>query len=378
MRDELVLQLICEEFEYDKLPEELDNILLEDESPIKLIGDLDSDKDVQKESDKESKEVEDLVGIDDLIDKMEENSDDEDLSVNINPDRKLNLKLIDNIEDDLKVDLNDDKIKNIQLVIKKFADKIVSDDKSDLSLNITDNDNINNQSDDSNDIKVNINNDTDKSDITVNVNDDASSKESKSDINVNVKSKSEESSKDSDYADVKIKLKNSISYDQEDKTTLFIKKRDDLIQNGNPNMQLSVCLKVIVELKKSLDRLINFIPDEIILVRTKYIIGDMIDSILESSDSLLKDDEKLKDLIYKVFDLVISINEYITTHYIHLEDKLDKQDKPEEDKQISKQLKDVEDKTKEEKKQENDVDTDDNFSTSDLDIKEPNINKQKI
>ena len=135
-------------------------------------------------------------------------------------------------------------------------------------------------------------------------------------------------------------------------------------------MQLSVILKIIVDLKKSLDRLINFIPDEIILVKTKYLLGDLLNEILESSDLLLKDKDKLKDNIYKIFDLVISINDYISRKYAELEDKIDTDTKESENKQIKQSLDNTEetfeDKQNNEQEQENNT------------IKSPNINKRKI
>ena len=134
-------------------------------------------------------------------------------------------------------------------------------------------------------------------------------------------------------------------------------------------MQLSVILKIIVDLKRSLDRLINFIPDEIILVKTKYLLGDLLNEILESSDLLLKDKEKLKDNIYKIFDLVISINDYISRKYADLEDKIDQDTKESEDKQITQSLDNTE---------ENIEDKQNNDEQNNNVIKSPNINRKKI
>ena len=363
LRDELVLQLICEDFStYYELSEDLDKILSEDESPIKLITDLDSDKEVKKESDKKSSEVEDLLNMDTIIDKLEkENEENIDVNIKDTKKDKVHLTISSNEKDE---ELDDD-IVNIQLLLRKAEEDILKDD--DIEVNVKD-------IDKANDINVNIMNKKDEDNLSVKVNDKKKSS-SNSDISVKIRSnKKKDNDKDSDIV---VNLTNLSSNDQDDKTTLFMKKRDELIEKANPNMQLSVCLKIIVDLKKSLDRLINFIPDEVVLVRTKYIIGDMLDAILESNELILKDSKKLKNLIYKTFELVVSVNEYITNKYTQLEDKLDKQNKKAEDKQISKQLNDVE---KIEKEKENDKES---LSLDDLDNmissqeKVPNVNKQK-
>lgn len=341
------MQLICEDFDYDELSSELDNILLEDESPIKLIHDLDSDKKVKKESDKISDEVEDLLKSTDLIDKLE-NENEEDIDVNIDDTNK---------EDDIYLKLN-----NYSNTNNNDLDINVSD-KNDNDIYLRVNDSINdkmdiNVNDNSNkDMNININNSSNTS-LLPNTNlflnlKDSNTRLDKNDVNVILKSKDTTSSdinvklnnpKSSDNTstnkknEVNVNLTNLDSNSDETKTDLFIKKRDELIEKANPNMKLSVCLKIIVDLKKSLNKLINYIPDETILVRTKYLLGDLIDSILESSDLLLKDDKKLKDMVYKVFDTVISINNYITDHYIKIEDKINAKDKESEDKQISNQL----------------------------------------
>ena len=128
----------------------------------------------------------------------------------------------------------------------------------------------------------------------------------------------------------------------DDKISSFINKRDELLSQDDPNLQLSTCLKIVVNLKKSLERLINYVPDEVILTQTKYILGDILDNLIDNSSILLKDKERLKKVIYKIFDIVISINKYIEEKYVEIEDKIDSHEKDRENQLISKQITNVE------------------------------------
>ena len=378
MKAQLLMQLILEDFDMDEETMRINQVFLnEDESPIDIISDLDKDKEVKKKSDKESDEVTDLLGIDKLADRLEDNPEelenikDKKLKLTIDdeePKIKLQLSDLDDIDD-----LDADNIEQVILKLKSSNNKydndinltLKSNNKSDIEVKLNDtDDNISNSSSSDIQVKVNDNNPDDTINLKLKSND--SSIDSNT---INVKLKSDEDFND-DNADVKIKLTNTDDNSQETKESLFIKKRDELIQSDDPNMQLSVILKIIVDLKKSLDRLINFIPDEIILVKTKYLLGDLLNEILESSDLLLKDKDKLKDNIYKIFDLVISINDYISRKYAELEDKIDTDTKESENKQIKQSLDNTEetfeDKQNNEQEQENNT------------IKSPNINKRKI
>lgn len=376
IKAQLLMQLILEDFDMDEETMRINQVFLnEDESPINIISDLDKDKEVKKESDKESDEVTDLLGIDKLADRLEENPEElEDIK-----DKKIKLT-IDNEEPKLKLQLSDlddiddldaDNIEQVILKLKSSNNqsnndsdinlKLKSNDKNDIEVKLDD---VHNTSISSSDIqiKVNDNNPEDTINLKLKFDDSIDSD------TIKVKLKSDEDFNDNN-ADVKIKLTNTDDNSQETKESLFIKKRDELIQSDDPNMQLSVILKIIVDLKKSLDRLINFIPDEIILVKTKYLLGDLLNEILESSDLLLKDKEKLKDNIYKIFDLVISINDYISRKYADLEDKIDQDTKESEDKQITQSLDNTE---------ENIEDKQNNDEQNNNVIKSPNINRKKI
>ena len=376
MKAQLLMQLILEDFDMDEETMRINQVFLnEDESPIDIISDLDKDKEVKKESDKESDEVTDLLGIDKLADRLEDNPEelenikDKKLKLTIDneePKIKLQLSDLDNIDD-----LDANNIEQVILKLKSSNTKydndinltLKSNDKSDIEVKLNDTDN--NISTSSSDIQVKVDDNNPNNTINLKL----KSNNSIDNDTINVKLKSNEDFND-DNADVKIKLTNTDDNSQETKESLFIKKRDELIQSDDPNMQLSVILKIIVDLKKSLDRLINFIPDEIILVKTKYLLGDLLNEILESSDLLLKDKDKLKDNIYKIFDLVISINDYISRKYAELEDKIDTDTKESENKQIKQSLDNTEetfeDKQNNEQEQENNT------------IKSPNINKRKI
>ena len=366
LRSELIMQLICEDFNYDELSSELDNLLTEDESPIKLIGDLDSNKKVKKESDKISNEVEDLLNTDTIIDRLEKEYE-EDINVNIDPnkDKELNVDINNNSKENINLNLSN---KNSNKKIDVNIDN--NSNKDNINVNLT-----NNQSFFNNYDNFDINNIKDNDYSTINLK-LTSSILSNNNLNVKLKdlndkedNKNTNSSSNDKKPDLNVNLTNLTSNNEENKSDLFIKKRDELIEKANPNMKLSVCLKIIVDLKKSLEKLINFIPDEDILVRTKYLLGDLIDSILESSDLLLKDEKKLKEMIYKVFDTIISVNNYITDHYIKLEDKIDTQSKDSDNKQIQNQLDKVEINSL--------FKADDIINNTDIKAT-PNINRKKI
>ena len=375
IRAQLLMQLILEDFDMNENDMRINQILLsEDESPIDIINTLDKDKETKKESDEESDEIKDLLGIDTLVDKLEDEKDDNDeFGVNFNKTDTLHVKVSE--DDSFEKEDNND-IKPINVILK--------DIKNEVNVNVKDNDDIEKNNLKTDIVNVNVNDQVvGKNDIKVNITDTDDNKDSGADIHLKLKNKDKDdiivrlkneksnSESDDEDADIKINLTNVDNKSTETKTSLFIKKRDELIQSDDPNMQLSVCTKIIVDLKKSLERLINFVPDEIILVRTKYLLGDALDEILESSDLILKDPKKIKDIIYKVFDMIISVNEYIESKYIQLEDKLDNQSKEQEDKDISKQLNDTEDQ--------NNNDNLNNFENNETKlIKRPNINRQKI
>ena len=375
IRAQLLMQLILEDFDMNENDMRINQILLsEDESPIDIINTLDKDKETKKESDEESDEIKDLLGIDTLVDKLEDEKDDNDeFGVNFNKTDTLHVKVSE--DDSFEKEDNND-IKPINVILK--------DIKNEVNVNVKDNDDIEKNNLKTDIVNVNVNDQVvGKNDIKVNITDTDDNKDSGADIHLKLKNKDKDdiivrlkneksnSESDDEDADIKINLTNVDNKSAETKTSLFIKKRDELIQSDDPNMQLSVCTKIIVDLKKSLERLINFVPDEIILVRTKYLLGDALDEILESSDLILKDPKKIKDIIYKVFDMIISVNEYIESKYIQLEDKLDNQSKEQEDKDISKQLNDTEDQ--------NNNDNLNNFENNETKlIKRPNINRQKI
>ena len=425
LRAQLVLQLVLEDFNLDDESMKIDQALLQEEdSPINLVV---TDSDVKNKADEESAEVTDLVGIDKLVDRIEDNPEDVDkirskrIKLNILDSEPNNLKLslssLDKIESDVDADniedvvlkltnnnSNDSNDLNLKLKSNSKVDAKVSvKDDSTVSVGVKDDEDPTNDStlhvgvsgndditdpnaihiglkaDDDSDLHLKLNrNATTKETVNVNLN-DASDSNGSSDLKVKLKSKDSFNKKTSDF---NINLTNTTDNSFQTKEELFIKKRDELIQSDDPNLQLSVCLKIIVDLKQSLDRLISFVPDEVILVKTKYLLGDLLNEIIESSDLILKDPEKLKENIYKIFDLVISINDYISKKYTQLEDRLDTQIKDYENKQINKSISDSEQNSQEKQNNElnglnNSQDSQDSQESVQLD-KTPNINRKKI
>ena len=466
-RAQLLMHLLVEDYDMDEETLRINEALLsEDESPIKLIATLDTDDEIREESDADSAEVEDLLGIDTLIDKLEDFEDDnqEELDLDLKTTPTFRLNLVSDDDEDLKKD-DDDHFKQFNVILKKvehLADPDsneeiidlnldtnnksgdlqvnIDDTKNKLKLNVVDLwDDNSDFLDDSGDIKVklkdkkqedlfdsngnlkvnikdnkkiNLDLKDNNADFAVNLNDNPipgdkgtinlTLKDKEPEIQLNLKGNDTNSSKElklklsdkdkdgNPKGDIKIKLNDAndrTSSTGDSKVDEFIKKRDELLAEEDPNLKLSTILKIIVQLKKSLERLINHIPNEVILVRTKYIIGDILDNLMDNSELILKDDEKLKKIIFRVFSLVISINDYITKKYTELEDNLDDQTKPTDDKQIEDSIESAE-KNQEEKLKNNEIDNHaSNMAPKEEELiqnkveptyKRPNINKKRI
>ena len=266
---------------------------------------------------------------------------------------KVEIRDNDNKEDELKVVIND-KVKSGDINVK------VNDNKEDDA-----------------DFKVNINNNSSTS----------------GDINLKLKNSKEDLPIGD--GDIKVRLKN-VSTEPEDKVSSFINRRDELLSTNNPNLQLTTCLKIIINLKKSLERLVTYIPNENVLAQTKYLVGDILDNLMDNSTIILSTPEKMKKIIYKIFDMLLSINKYIENKYNELEDKLDNTTKKQEDEDIDKSSHnvdvinafkevaktlgvDTEDGTKDFLEKESSKPIDDNKNDKDGKIKPiPNINKKRI
>ena len=349
------MRMILNEFNLDEEDMKLKQAILgEDESPIDIIVQLDNDKEVKETSDEISDDVDNMLDIDDIIDKLEymedeEDFDEEDSIIDLKIKRdKLLAQVSTNTDEEF-----DDSFTNINVNLKspKTLNVDIESDKS-LDVNIDDKPNINNGVVDVT-LKDRVKNDP--STLDLKLNDNSTNEKGTLKLKLKDKDAGEEVVKlkvtntttgkaTGEKGEVQVKLVN-LDDEDNDKISEFIKKRDELLQSKDPNLMLSSCLKIIVQLKKSLERLINHIPNEVILVRTKYLIGDMLDQIMDNSELILKDNDRLKEIVYKVFSLVISINDYINKKYIELEDKLDDQTKDEENEQIADSLKDAEKKT---------------------------------
>ena len=354
LRAEYLMSLIVEDFNLDEEYMKINQIFLnEDSSPVELITKLDNkDKDNKEESDEAAEDVIDLMDIDKLADKLEDPRFN--LTIEDEPDRfNVNISPNDDIDDDI-ADL-DNIANSLNLVIK---DKVNDDSTINLTLKNSAPNDINLKIDDDlpdNDINLNIKQDIDSdADIHLKLT-DTSSDSNDNEIKLTLKNtkdltpeedsgvvnvKLSDDPKDAD-GDIHIKLMNTEN-EADDKISSFINKRDELLSQDDSNLQLSTCLKIVVNLKKSLERLINYVPDEVILTQTKYILGDILDNLIDNSSILLKDKERLKKVIYKIFDIVISINKYIEEKYVEIEDKIDSHEKDRENQLISKQITNVE------------------------------------
>ena len=380
MRVNTILSLICEDFNIDEDVMKINQALLsEDSSPIELIdNNKQQNNDIEETSDEITDDVLDMLDIDTLADKLEDDDNStlhlsidnpKVINVNIEPQEKIHLKVFENDDDDNIDDTLTKDIDSLNVILKnndninvKLTNNSTNSDDT-INLKIKKDKQINaivNDKDNSNDniINVNLNDDvksTTNDDNTIHVdlkdkdNDDGdiqlSLKKTKDlknvdDTTINLKLNNDINGINGDKDTIHIKLMN-VEKELSDKIGAFISKRDELISSQDPNLQLTTCLKIISNMKKSLERLINYVPDEVILAKTKYFIGDILDNLTDNSAFIMNNPDKMKKVIYKVFDVVISVNKYIEEKYIQIEEKIDTSSKDKEDKDIDKQIIDV-------------------------------------
>ena len=409
LRSNIILSMICEDINLEDESMLINQALLgEDESPIDIINKIDSKntEEVKKESDETVEDIFSTLDIDSLVDKLEaeEEQDEEDaerISLKINDtssnklrlniqdsddeevDNVVNLKIKKHPKDELKVNIKEPDIMKQPLKVEVRDD---DDNNKEDELKVVINDKVK-----SGDINVKVNdNKEDNADFKVNINNNSSTS---GDINLKLKNNKEDLPIGD--GDIKVRLKN-VSTEPEDKVSSFINRRDELLSTNNPNLQLTTCLKIIINLKKSLERLVTYIPNENVLAQTKYLVGDILDNLMDNSTIILSTPEKMKKIIYKIFDMLLSINKYIENKYHELEDKLDNTTKKQEDEDIDKSSHnvdvinafkevaktlgvDTEDGTKDFLEKESSKPIDDNKNDKDGKIKPiPNINKKRI
>ena len=338
LKTQLIMSLVCEDFDLDEEAMMIDQALLENyEAPINFISRMDSeDRKNAEKSDEKSEDILSMLDIDSLADRLEAEEDEEKTNLKVN--------VVDNKKHfNLRVEEDDDSIdsaEEIGLLVKKNSwDDInlnLSDSRKngDIRVNLKNDEKINISVKDNKVPRIPVSvsvEDPDQKTINVNVNDSKKS----GDISVKLKTGKKET------GDFNVRIVNN-KMEPEDKMSSFIKKRDELISSNDANLQFSTCLKIVTNLKTSLDRLVNYIPDEKILAQTKYLVGDMLDNLMDNSTLIMRDPKRIKKIIYKIFDCVMSINRYIEKMYARLEDKLDMDTKNKENTDISKQIQDTE------------------------------------
>lgn len=360
-------------------------------------------EDANKEADATSDEISALLNIDRVIDKIE--ADELAASGDIDSNNTINVNLNDSPEDTINVTMTDRSTDPNDVTVQLKDTDDIDSTVSDLhTLNVALTDRVSNSTTNSNDdntkeITLRLNNKSNDYDpidaaidklesedsedtISVKLTDKPSTD---SDIKVSLKDStaSSSNSKDDDSDDDTIHINLTDKREQviRDKEELFITRRNELIANPDPNLQLSVCIKVVIQLRDSLERLINHIPNETTLVKTKYVIGDILENILSNSNIILKDHKRMKQVVYNVFDLLISLNKYIYTKFTDIESEVNDSSKSTEDADIAKQITDVE---KDEQDPSSNDDNSNQISNTvirplDKEVKKtPNVNKKKF
>lgn len=313
------------------------------------IFDLISDDSTKEEADEIS---DDLIGdtrLDDLVNeldrdynKIDNNEDDVIVNVNLlasrNKRRIVRVEVDNDDKDDSDAKDTDDSIDSNATVIRTRLvkpTKVKEIESADSFMSSLKNRDLDNSDDSEEVIGVNLKRS----------NADSSSFSNDKEVAVNVKlhkfSKDDISS-DNDPNTLKVKLKNAESSLTDEDEQIFFQKRDELIKSEDTSLKLSVCIKTLVQLKDSLDKLTNYIPKETMLVKTKYVLSDILENIIDNNKALIKDKDKCNEIIIKMFDLVASLRSYITQRYNELKTKIESSSKTEETENINREIKNIE------------------------------------
>jgi len=307
-----------------------------------LIKIADIDKETKEASDSTTDDISNILGIDNILAKLDAEDDGDDgadsndndtLTVKLTEPKSIEVNVATMVSPDTPTttpsydDLDSNNDKEVSVLLHP-NDSTSNDTTTDKELDVTIRDSSDANNKDANDI-------TNTKELEVKINNTA-------DLEVGIKTdKNTDSNNDDDDKDTfNVRLVNDSDADKQ--TDMFIQRRDKLINDKDPNLQLSVCIKVVMELKESLERLISHAPNETMLVKTKYVIGNILENILSNSNMLLNDQDKMKSVVYKVFDLIISLNKYIKERFDDIQDTVNDGSKSTEDGAISKQITDVE------------------------------------
>ena len=130
----------------------------------------------------------------------------------------------------------------------------------------------------------------------------------------------------------------------------------NIIDSEDPNLQVATSIKLLMQTKKGIEKLISFIPKDSELIKTKDVIQDLLTKLTEDYESLLQDPEKAKLVVVKVYELIGSLKNYLkskTEELVHQTKKTENpEDKPLE--KIEKTVKEKNDKEDNNSKKTND------------------------
>lgn len=331
------MQVLLEDFDMSEIDQLIHEALSDDVNDLIKIADI--DKETKEVSDSTTDDISNILGIDDILAKLDaeddgaDNNDNDTLIVKLTEPKSIEVNVATMVSPDTPTttpsydDLDSNNDKEVSVLLHP-NDSTSNDTTTDKELDVTVRDSSDANNKDADDI-------TNTKELEVKINNTA-------DLEVGIKTdKNTDSNNDDDDKDTfNVRLVNDSDADKQ--TAMFIQRRDKLINDKDPNLQLSVCIKVVMELKESLERLISHAPNETMLVKTKYVIGNILENILSNSNMLLNDQDKMKSVVYKVFDLIISLNKYIKERFDDIQDTVNDGSKSTEDGAISKQITDVE------------------------------------
>lgn len=330
------MQVLLEDFDMSEMDQLIHEALSDDVNDLIKIADI--DKETKEASDSTTDDISNILGIDDILAKLDaeddgaDSNDSDTLTVKLTEPKSIEVNVATMVSPDTPTtasydDLDNNNDKEVSILLHP-NDSTSNDTTTDKELDVTVRDSSSANNKDVDDI-------TNAKEIEVKINNTA-------DLEVGIKTdkNTDSNNNDDDKDTFNVRLVNDSDADKQ--TDMFIQRRDKLINDKDPNLQLSVCIKVVMELKESLERLISHAPNETMLVKTKYVIGNILENILSNSNMLLNDQDKMKSVVYKVFDLIISLNKYIKERFDDIQDTVNDGSKSTEDGAISKQITDVE------------------------------------
>ena len=237
------MQVLLEDFDMSEIDQLIHEALSDDVNDLIKIADI--DKETKEASDSTTDDISNILGIDNILAKLDAEDDGDDgadsndndtLTVKLTEPKSIEVNVATMVSPDTPTttpsydDLDSNNDKEVSVLLHP-NDSTSNDTTTDKELDVTIRDSSDANNKDANDI-------TNTKELEVKINNTA-------DLEVGIKTdKNTDSNNDDDDKDTfNVRLVNDSDADKQ--TDMFIQRRDKLINDKDPNLQLSVCIKVI-------------------------------------------------------------------------------------------------------------------------------------